>query len=264
MNLTIKLYYIGKYRKQNMQDQQGIHVRFRNTLPSQYKNTFSIFHECSSLAGANSYQFHSDFQLDQITIPNDLVLHRHLRYFLPIFYIIFLLLLCVCITLLQGYDVKKQIFNIYFTMFLYMTSNVLLMIPEMMRSQIYQCAEIEKTCKYNMVQILCYRLILFTTMLLVSVCMITFYTSRIYPLSFIRLFALMICNLQLTLLLTVCLYLMWKINDVKIMILYRMFITHFLFNIAKTHYFINIWNYFLLNHQFYLYMYFDKKTMEGD
>lgn len=46
--------------------------------------------------------------------------------------------------LLQGYDVKKQIFNIYFTMFLYMTSNVLLMIPEMMRSQIYQCAEIEK------------------------------------------------------------------------------------------------------------------------
>ncbi|QNM12263.1 hypothetical protein [[Eubacterium] hominis] len=135
------------------------------------------------------------------------------------FYIIFLLLLCVCITLLQGYDVKKQIFNIYFTMFLYMTSNVLLMIPEMMRSQIYQCAKIEKTCKYNMVQILCYRLILFTTMLLVSVCMITFYTSRIYPLSFIRLFALMICNLQLTLLLTVCLYLMWKINDVKIMIL---------------------------------------------
>lgn len=90
MNLTIKLYYIGKYRKQNIQDQQGIHVRFRNTLPSQYKNTFSIFHECSSLAGANSYQFHSDFQLDQITIPNDLVLHRHLRYFLPIFYIIFL------------------------------------------------------------------------------------------------------------------------------------------------------------------------------
>ena len=117
------------------------------------------------------------------------------------FYIIFLLLLCVCITLLQGYDVKKQIFNIYFTMFLYMTSNVLLMIPEMMRSQIYQCTEIEKTCKYNMIQILCYRLILFTTMLLVSVCMITFYTSRIYPLSFIRLFALMICNLQLTLLL---------------------------------------------------------------
>lgn len=135
------------------------------------------------------------------------------------FYIIFLLLLWACMKVLNRYDIEKQIFDIYFTMFLYMTSNVLLMIPEMLRSQIYQCAEIEKTCKYNMIQILCYRLILFTTMLLLSVCMIAFYTSSIYPLSFIRLFSFMICSLQLTFLLTGCLYLICKINDVKIMIL---------------------------------------------
>lgn len=64
--------YLFTIAKQNIQDQQGIHVRFRNTLPSQYENAFSIFHEYSTLAGVNSYQFHSDFQLDQITISNDL------------------------------------------------------------------------------------------------------------------------------------------------------------------------------------------------
>lgn len=64
--------YLFTITKQNIQDQQGIHVRFRNTLPAQYKNAFTIFHECSTLAGVNSYQFHSDFQLDQITIPNNL------------------------------------------------------------------------------------------------------------------------------------------------------------------------------------------------
>lgn len=65
--------YLFTIAKQNIQNQQGIHVRFRNTSPSQYKNAFSIFQECSSLPSVKSYHFHSDFQLDQITIPKSLL-----------------------------------------------------------------------------------------------------------------------------------------------------------------------------------------------
>lgn len=73
--------YLFTISKQQTQNQQGIHVRFKNTSPQQLTDALLIFQECSTLSGVNSYQFHSNFQLEQITIPYALFSPQTLKLF---------------------------------------------------------------------------------------------------------------------------------------------------------------------------------------
>lgn len=117
----------------------------------------------------------------------------------------------------------KEMDAVYYVLCLYMSSQVLLMLPQMVRSQLYGCEELERSCTFHYIQLLCYRILLFSALLLCSGSIATILIVHYVPLPFLKVYSLMLETLMLSISLTELMLLLVKQRDLKIMMLLYIF-----------------------------------------
>lgn len=137
------------------------------------------------------------------------------------FYGGFLLFTIGCAVQISTLDFTNEIENLMLYLGVYVMLITLLMLPELMRSSVYQCEELERSCKFSYLQILFTRMVLFVTTLMLSGALFALSASSRYELSFFKIYLFMLTFIVCALLISEALYLLIRGRDHRLlMILY--------------------------------------------
>ena len=141
------------------------------------------------------------------------------------FFVGFMALTFMAVSMIANLSIPKQLPYMYVYLGAYSIMITLLIIPEILRSKIYHCEEIERSCKFSYVQILYSRIMLFSLLLIVAGAGLSLYASTMYEVSFLHMYIMILLLQSSSFLISEGLYLLCRQKDIRILLLLQLLVS---------------------------------------